>query len=100
MDRLSMGARRCPRGRADPWSRVGVRWLSRSMESTLTLTRPRADGLADLAERALHTQASEVEALLREAEVHKLRIAYQWAIAHPALDACETPGGASLPSVL
>ncbi len=25
------------------------------------------------------------------AEVHKLLIAYQWAIAHPALDSCETP---------
>src|SRR6478735_6091746 len=42
----------------------------------------------------------EIEALLREAEVHKLRIAYQWAIAHPALDACETPSGPALPSVL
>jgi hypothetical protein len=70
------------------------------MESTDTLTRTRVDDLTDLAEGALLTEASEVEALLREAEVHKLRIAYQWAIAHPALDACETPGGASLPSVL
>jgi len=70
------------------------------MESTDTLTRTRVDDLADLADGALLSEASEVEALLREAEVHKLRIAYQWAVAHPALDACETPRGPSLPSVL
>ena len=70
------------------------------MESTDTVTRTQADDLADLADGALLAEATEVEALLREAEVHKLRIAYQWAVAHPALDACETPRGASLPSVL
>ena len=70
------------------------------MESTDTLTRTRVDDLADLADGALLFEASEVEALLREAEVHKLRLAYQWAVAHPSLDACETPRGPSLPSVL
>ena len=61
------------------------------MESTDTHARARVTDLADLADGALLSEASDVEALLREAEVHKLRIAYQWAIAHPALDACETP---------
>jgi hypothetical protein len=70
------------------------------MESTDTLATDRATDLADLADGALLSEASDVEALLREAEVHKLRIAYQWAIAHPALDACETPSGPALPSVL
>ena len=70
------------------------------MESTDTLTRTRVDDLADLTDGALLSAATEVEALLREAEVHKLRIAYQWAVAHPALDAWETPRGPSLPSVL
>lgn len=70
------------------------------MESTGHLSEERVGDLADLAEGALLTEASEVEALLREAEVHKLRIAYQWAIAHPALDACETPAGPTLPAVL
>lgn len=54
----------------------------------------------DLAEGALLSEASEVESVIREAEVHKLRLAYQWAIAHPALDACETASGPALPSVL
>ena len=58
------------------------------------------DDLADLAGAALLLEATEVEAVLREAEVHKLQIAYQWAITHPALDACETPEGAALPAVL
>ena len=73
------------------------------MESTGHVSEERVDDLADLAdlaEGALLSEASEVEALLREAEVHKLRIAYQWAIAHPALEACETPAGPALPSVL
>ena len=70
------------------------------MESTDTLTRARVTDLADLADGALLSEATEIEALLREAEVHKLRIAYQWAIAHPALDACETPSGPALPAVL
>jgi hypothetical protein len=70
------------------------------MESTDTRTRDRVTDLADLAGGALLSEASEVEALLREAEVHKLRIAYQWAVAHPGLDACETPSGPTLPSVL
>ncbi|MGF9761074.1 HNH endonuclease signature motif containing protein [Microvirga sp. 0TCS3.31] len=70
------------------------------MESTDTLMRAQVADLADLADEALLSEASDVEALLREAEVHKLHIAYQWAIAHPALDACETPSGPTLPSVL
>jgi hypothetical protein len=70
------------------------------MESTETDAKARVTDLADLADGALLSEASDVEALLREAEVHKLRVAYQWAIAHPALDACETPSGPTLPSVL
>jgi hypothetical protein len=70
------------------------------MESTDTHARDRVTDLADLAAGALLSEASDVEALLREAEVHKLRVAYQWAIAHPALYACETPSGPTLPSVL
>ena len=73
------------------------------MERTGQLSEGRVGGLADLAdlaEGALLSEASEVEALLREAEVHKLRIAYQWAIAHPALEGCETPSGPALPAVL
>lgn len=70
------------------------------MESTGHLSEERVDDLADLADGALLAEASEVEALLREAEVHKLHIAFQWAIAHPALDACETPFGPTLPAVL
>ncbi|QBX56007.1 HNH endonuclease [Nocardioides seonyuensis] len=37
---------------------------------------------------------------MREAAVHQLRIAYEWAIAHPVVDAVETPHGPALPSVL
>ena len=59
-----------------------------------------AAGLEDLADGALLSEASEVESLIREAEVHKLRLAYQWAIAHPALDTYETPTGPALPAVL
>ena len=73
------------------------------MESNGHLSEERVGDLADLAdlaEGALLSEASEVEALLREAEVHKLRIAYQWAVAHPSLAACETPRGPSLPRVL
>lgn len=70
------------------------------MESSGHLSQERVDDLADLADGALLAEASEVEALLREAEVHKLHIAYHWAIAHPALDACETPFGPTLPAVL
>ena len=46
--------------------------------------------LEDLAEVALLSEATEIESVLREGEVHKLRIAYQWAIAHPPVDAWET----------
>ena len=56
--------------------------------------------LEDLAEGALLSEATEIESVLREGEVHKLRIAYQWAIAHPALDARETTAGPVLPAVL
>ena len=55
--------------------------------------------LADLAASELLSEAAEVEALLREAEVHRLRLAYQWAVAHPALNGCETPHGPALPTV-
>ena len=47
------------------------------MESTDTHARDRVTDLADLAAGALLSEASDVEALLREAEVHKLRVAYQ-----------------------
>ena len=55
---------------------------------------------ADLTESALLAETSEKEAVLREAEVHRLRLAYQWAVAHPALDAVETARGPLLPAVL
>ena len=70
------------------------------MESTTTHLEARAVSLDDLAEGALLAEATEVEAVLREAEVHKLRLAYQWAVAHPALDSCHTPAGPALPAVL
>ena len=68
------------------------------MESTDTLMRDRVTDVADLADGALLSEATEIEALLREAEIHKLRIAYQWAIAHPAIESSEnaTHGGASV----
>ncbi|WP_210443348.1 HNH endonuclease signature motif containing protein [Nocardioides sp. SYSU D00065] len=72
------------------------------MEPT-TAADPQVIDLPDLtvlAEGALLAEAVEVESVLREAEVHKLRIAYQWAVAHPTLDGCETPTGAVLPAVL
>lgn len=56
--------------------------------------------LEDLAAGALLAAATETESVLREAEVHKLRLAYQWAVAHPAVDATETAHGPSLPDVL
>ncbi len=56
--------------------------------------------LEDLAEVALLSEATEIESVLREGEVHKLRIAYQWAVAHPAVDARETAAGPVLPAVL
>ncbi|WP_246861433.1 HNH endonuclease signature motif containing protein [Nocardioides sp. SYSU D00065] len=72
------------------------------MEPTAAVD-PQVSDLPDLtvlAEGALLAEAAEVESVLREAEVHKLRIAYQWAVAHPAVDGCETPTGAVLPAVL
>lgn len=56
--------------------------------------------LEDLAEAALLSEATEIESVLREGEVHKLRIAYQWAIAHPPVDERETAAGPVLPGVL
>lgn len=56
--------------------------------------------LEDLAAAALLSEATEIESVLREGEVHKLRIAYQWAVAHPPVDARETADGPVLPSVL
>lgn len=59
-----------------------------------------AVGLDALDEAALLAEASETETLLRQGEVHRLRVAYQWAVTHPGLESCETPEGATLPSVL
>lgn len=59
-----------------------------------------AQPLAELSAGELLAEAAESEALLRELEVHRLRIAYEWAVSHPALDASETPQGAVLPRVL
>ena len=56
--------------------------------------------LEDLAVGGLLAEVSETAALLREAEVHQLRLAYQWALAHPVVDAAETLHGAALPDVL
>ena len=70
------------------------------MSSTTPTPLIEASCLDDLGAGALLAEAGETESVLREAEVHRLRIAYQWAITHPALDACETPAGAVLPGVL
>jgi hypothetical protein len=83
-----------------PGRSVGGLWLSRCMQSTRATTDPQVTDLTELAESALLAEATEIESVLREGEVHKLRIAYQWAVAHPALDACETPDGPALPAVL
>ena len=64
-----------------------------------TATGSGVTDLEDLAEVALLSEAAEIESVLREAEVHKLRIAYQWAIAHPAVDAANARRPA-LPAVL
>ncbi len=69
------------------------------MEGTSTVGGAQVGDLTDLADEALLSEASEIEVLLREGEVHKLRVAYQWAVTHPPLDACETPSGPVLPSV-
>lgn len=65
-----------------------------------TALGPEVTDLDDLAEGALLSEATEIEAVLREGEVHELRIAYQWAVAHPAVDARETSAGPAVPSVL
>jgi len=71
------------------------------MSATATVTGSGVvRGLEDLAEGALLVEVAETEAVLREAEVHRLRLAYQWALAHPVVDAAETPGGPCLPAVL
>ncbi|WP_210437801.1 HNH endonuclease signature motif containing protein [Nocardioides xinjiangensis] len=70
------------------------------MEGTSTVGGAQVGDLTDLADEALLSEASEIEVLLREGEVHKLGVAYQWAVTHPPLDACETPSGPVLPSVL
>lgn len=70
------------------------------MATTADTREPQVDNLADLVEGALLAEAAETEAVLREAAVHQLRVAYQWAVSHPALDAAETPDGPSLPGVL
>ena len=61
---------------------------------------PGVTDLEGLAAAALLSEATEIESVLREGEVHRLRIAYQWAIAHPPVDARETAAGPVLPAVL
>ncbi|QBX56254.1 HNH endonuclease [Nocardioides seonyuensis] len=56
--------------------------------------------LADASVRGLLEQAAECESVLREVAVHQLRVAYEWAVAHPVVDAAETACGPVLPSVL
>src|SRR5687767_11627976 len=70
------------------------------MTATTTTEPEVVRDLGDLAVRALLAEATETASVLREAEVHQLRVAYQWAVAHPALDAAETPDGPTLPAVL
>lgn len=70
------------------------------MTSTGADTVPQATGLEELGDSALLAELAEAEAVAREAQVHRLRLAYQWAVAHPVLDSCETPAGPALPSVL
>ncbi|QBX56334.1 HNH endonuclease [Nocardioides seonyuensis] len=70
------------------------------MTSTATTPDPEVVDLADASVSGLLEQAAECEAVLREAAVHQLRIAYEWAIAHPVVDAAETARGPVLPSVL
>ena len=70
------------------------------MTATAHTQEPQVVDLADLGVGGLLAEVSETEGLLREAEVHRLRLAYQWAVAHPVVDAAETPAGPSLPSVL
>ena len=70
------------------------------MPAAAPVKEPQVDDLAHLTVAALLAEASETEAVLREAEVHRLRLAYQWAVAHPALDAVETAQGPALPHVL
>lgn len=70
------------------------------MTATTDTRKPQVSDLAHLAEGELLAEAAETEAVLREAAVHQLRVAYQWAVSHPGLDATEAPRGASLPGVL
>ncbi|QBX54204.1 HNH endonuclease [Nocardioides seonyuensis] len=70
------------------------------MTSTAQDSDPEVVDLADASVRGLLEQAAECEAVMREAAVHQLRIAYEWAVAHPVVDAAETPHGPVLPSVL
>ena len=59
-----------------------------------------APALEELSEAELLIEAAEAEALLRELEVHRLRVAYQWAVSHPVTDSAETCEGPVLPRVL
>ncbi|QBX55037.1 HNH endonuclease [Nocardioides seonyuensis] len=70
------------------------------MTSTQQDSDPEGVDLADASVRGLLEQAAECESVLREAAVHQLRVAYEWAISHPVLDAAETARGPVLPSVL
>ncbi|QBX54996.1 HNH endonuclease [Nocardioides seonyuensis] len=70
------------------------------MTSTAHHSDPEVCDLADASVVGLLEQAAECEAVLREAAVHQLRIAYEWAISHPVIDAAETVRGPVLPSVL
>src|SRR5690606_34281272 len=76
------------------------------MTSSPVTADPEVVDLADLGASALLAEAAQAEALSREVEVHQLRVAYQWAISHPAVEARtsllaapEPLGGAGTPAV-
>ena len=70
------------------------------MSAAALVREPQVDDLADLGVSALLAEVTETTELVREAEVHQLRLAHQWATAHPAVDAAQGWGGAVPPGVL
>lgn len=73
------------------------------MSSTSNTPDSEVVDLAEESVRGLLARAAECESVLREAAVHQLRIAHEWAIAHPVVDAdssAETAAGPVLPTVL
>ncbi|MCD6640327.1 MAG: hypothetical protein LT071_10505, partial [Nocardioides sp.] len=56
--------------------------------------------LADQTVTGLLEHAAKVDGLVRDVAVEQLRVAYEWAIAHPVVDSAETAHGPVLPSVL